>query len=166
MKSHLMSAVRSEVEELKDKIAKLEVSSKVYFACWNCILSCDLTSPLHRTTCRRVKWRTAISARTRPRKCSRPCPTSPNAACLVHSTSTLYQLRSLLPTLLYSHLSTRATATSFPHLKKNHLVQGAIYQEPYEVLMHTNSRQGAPWDLLLSSATCLWPQDEFIQLGG
>ena len=33
-----MSAVRSEVEELKDKIAKLEVSSKVYFACWNCIL--------------------------------------------------------------------------------------------------------------------------------
>ena len=116
-----MSAVRSEVEELKDKIAKLEVSSKVYFACWNCILSCDLTSPLHRTTCRRVKWRTAISARTRPRKCSRPCPTSPNAACLVHSTSTLFQLRSL-PTLLYSHLSTRATATSFPHLKKNHLV--------------------------------------------
>ena len=128
-------------------------------------LSCDLTSTLHRTTCRRVNWRTAISARTRPRKCSRPCPTSPSAVCLVHSTSTLYQLRSL-PTLLYSHLSTRATATSFPHLKKNHLVQGAIYQEPYEVLMHTNTRQGAPWDLLLSSATCLWPQDEFIQLGG
>ena len=134
-----MSAVRSEVEELKDKIAKLEVSSKVYFACWNCILSCDLTSPLHRTTCRRVKWRTAISARTRPRKCSRTCPTSPNAACLVHSTSTLFQLRSL-PTLLYSHLSIRATVTSFPHLKKNHLVQGAIYQEPYEVLMHTKHK--------------------------
>jgi len=111
--------------------------------------SCDLTSTLHRTTCRRVNWRTAISARTRPRKCSRPCPTSPSAACLVHSTSTLYQLLSL-PTLLYSHLSTKATATSFPHLKKNHLVQGAIYQEPYEVLMHTNTRQGAPWDLLLS----------------
>ena len=35
VKSHLMSAVRSEVEELRDKISKLEVQSFIFFLDFN-----------------------------------------------------------------------------------------------------------------------------------
>ena len=48
VKSHLMSAVRSEVEELRDKISKLEVQSFIFFLDFNKFILQDTVNHLSR----------------------------------------------------------------------------------------------------------------------
>ena len=160
-----MSAVRSEVEELKDKIAKLEVSSKVYFACWNCILELWLHfhysgQPADVSTGEQLSphERDPGSARdhaqlrpARPAWSTAPQLSTSSGACPPCSTAT-----SALKLLPHLSLIWRRTISYKVPSTRNHMKCWCIQTQD----------KALPGTYSCLSTTCLWPQDEFIQLGG